>query len=1156
MGATRNKTNLSFGQVAISPVVSLSTPVITNPVGNTTVSQLVPTIQPVQLTTVTNPESLNAARTTTIINPLAALQGNFILPISNPVTIPSNDIPFVEQNQTSREPTLPLERFRRSNGVTIRTTTNIRTDLLSITDFKSIYQTTGLGYTDFGVYLSDLYKASTIRDTLRRYVLATQNQTVLGPILSAINNAVVNSITETQTTITSLDQLVNSYNNVKNILDVKTVLGGVQQTEPTAPLLKLPQFFTYKMQFSGEAYNSFSDTKILYQLLADLSNIISLCSFNLLDNFQDLERKQSPTNAIPGSVVDPITIDTTYGTGLRYSPSSISNVYITNYANYNNIFNVLPTENGNRIKFLINLLSKEFRVSYGLGTPNILTNEISFFGFGDSGNPFVSVNGTVPIDIFTAPNGANSLSSLFYQKIEGNAVVLPFEARQVVGDGETIFVSGIEYFGDGILNNKPINYESYRDDFSTVYTNAQNVYDKLLLNQTNKNLFQINLLNNAALLFQGCQSQFKTNGVNSDSTSLLIYSLFLLGLGNTNLKYETYKLLLLLILYTERAVNRVTTVTVNQYRDFLFRELSNFSTNPVTEETLDSEFIAQVRLVRTLFEKDVLNSPSLNNTNSSITNYLRSNISVALEQFSNLGDSLKDSRCGPNLFKSINAFAKNLFNVCSVNNQALHLSAGSTATRFNGLSITGTILLSFELFSCFVKQFSTDIVLNTKVENSQVSTLNIEFNIDTQTIDDFVNGTGSNGNIMVSYATKLQEEEEVIKNILEFFRLINLGFSQVSFPSNVNLSQIQNIGTQDVSLGYIRTIKNSLKSTVDKMQAANSKNLKNFQFYIPSGKYVSISNWYATTIALQNPALRSLNKQKIISIGIPKGFLDAALGARLSKNAVVGNVLNIAASDVVNIKLYKLSKNDEGLIFQPQSFKFDLSLFSYGFDGVFPLKDNSPSSNDTYQTLLNKFQFYDFDESVKYSKIKPTTLTELLTTNDFYKTRSTIANEVINNLYTSFVLENYLNILTGLSLTEDTFIEYSQQEIDSFKQAMESYQSGDSTSLVNVKFMFKPYQDLLNFFTTADEKKLMLTLCNDISKNVLRQKIYDRVFHVVVDPTKFAIDINATKQNPEAAKYLENLQTTNQIEIINGLSYRKSESLDVSQYFINVEIIS
>jgi len=1153
MGATRNNTNLSFGQVAITPVVSVVAPVATTPTGNTSPSQQIATVAPVAITNI-NPATVINAPVATIINPLAALQGTFFLPAPNPVSIPSNNVSFDEQKKLPREPTLPLENFQRRNGITIRTTANIRPDLLATTNYKPIYQTSNTGYTDFGVYLSDLYKASTLRDTLRRYVLASQNQQSLGPILTAINSNIRTSLNETQTTVSILDQLVTKFTEVKSVLNVKSVLGSERTTEPIAPLLKLPQFFTNRMLFSGEAYNSFADTKLMYQLIADLSNIISLCSFNLLDNFQDLERKQSPVNALPGSVVDPITIDKTYGTSLNYTPSSISRVYVRSYTDYNNILNALPVENGNRIKFLINLLSKEFRVSYGLGIPDLLTNEITFFGFGDSGDPFVSVNGVVPTDIFVSPNGVNSLSSLFYQKIEGNAVVLPFEARQVSGDGETIFVPGSEYFGDGILNNNPVNYQSYRDNFSTVYTNARSVYDKLLLEQSTKNLSQNNLLKTAALLFQGCQSQFRNNGTNSDSTSLLIYSLFLLGIGNTRLKYETYKLLLLLILYTERNVNRVTTVTINQYRDFIFRELSNLGTNPITETNIDSLFAAQVNLVKELFEKAILASPNLNNTNATQTNYLRSNISVALEQFTTLGDALKDSRCGPNLFKSVNSFAKLLFNECSLNNESLHLAVGSTTTRFNGLSMTGMILLSYEIFSGFVQQFSTDVVLNTQVKNTQVSDLNIEFRIDVQTINDFLNETGSNTNILNSFANKLQAEDEIIKNILEFFKLINSGFSQISIPTKINLSQLETLSVENISLGYIRTVKNSLRSIMDKMAATNSKNLKGFEFYLPSGKYVSTSNWYATTIALQDPKLRSLTKQKILSIGVPKGFLDAALGARLSRNAVVGNVLNIEPSDVVNVKIYKTSKNDDGLIFDPLSFKFDLSLFPYGFDGVFPLKNNAPSSNDTYQSLLAKFKFYDFDESI-FTKITPSTLDKLLQTS-FYKTRRSLGEEVLKNLYTSFILENYLNVLTGLSVTEDTFIEYSQQEIETFSKAMEEYQSGNQLALGITKFMSNPYQSLLNYFANPDEKKLMLTLCNDVSKTVLRQKLYDRVFHVVFDSKSFPININATRKNPMGAKYLENLQTTNQIEIINGLSYRKSEDLDISQYFINVEIIN
>jgi len=1183
MPATRNKINLSFGQVAITPV-STTTPTeqtattIQVNLGEQSTQQQ--TVQlgatTVQVNATEQTVSQNSLQYRTFeqtpiqatpkINPVRALQGRTSLTQQNPVRIPTNNLLFEDQPQEIREATLPVERHRRKNGITIKTTTNIRPDLLAMTDFKSIYKTNEIGYTNFGVYLSELYKASVLRDTIRRYYFLNANQDTLSPILSNINNSIRSSISNTQNVITNLDQLINEFNDLKSVLNVKKALGSEQQTEPAAPLLKFSSFYTDRMLFSSEAYNSFSDTKLIYQLIADLTNIMSLCSFNLLDNFQDLERRQDPASAEPGSVVDPITIDSTYGTSLRYTPSSINGVYVTDYRQYNNIINVLPTENGNRIKFLINLLSKEFRVSYGLGSPNQLSTEKSFFGFGNSGNPFIAINGIVPSDIFLAPNGANGLASLFYQAIEGNAVVLPFEARQVAGDGETVFVPGIEYFGDGILNNNPINYRSYRDDFSTVYTNVQNTYNKLLLEQGQQvtMLLQTNLLKSVALSFQECQNQFRDNGVNSDSTSLLIYSLFLLGIGNTKLKYETYKLLLLLILYTERTVVNpvsVTTTTVNRYRQLILTELSSLGSNSVTEENLDSLLANQINFVRKLFEESILKTPNLNNTNATVTNYLRSQITVALEQFTALGDALKDARCGPNLFKSVNNFAKNLFNICSVNNQALHLNASSTTTRFNGLSMTGTLLLSYEIISCFVQQFSTDVVLNTQVENTQISNLNIEFKLDTQTVNDFLNETGTNNNILVSYNNKLIEEDDIVRNILEFFRLLNAGFSQVEIPVGTDISALKALDVQDISLGYIRTAKSTLKSFVDKMQAVNPSNIENFEFYIPSGKYVSTSNWLATKIALQNPKLRLSNKQKIVSVGIPRGFLDAALGARLSRNNVAGNSLNLDLSDLINVKIYKLGKNDDGLVYDPISYKFDMSLFSYGFDNAFPIIENAPSSDDTYQTLLNKFQFYDFDESVRYSQIYPKTLNgnqsqpSFLDTDPYYRERPVLGTEVVNNLYTSFILDNYLNTLTGLSFTEDCFVEYTQQEINSFKKAMTDYQSGNRTELANVKFMVEGYQSLLNFFTNNDEKKLMLTLCNDIAKTVLRPKLYDRTFHMIIDINDFPINIQETRKTEIGNSCLENLRTTNQTQERNGLLFRKNETFEISQYFINVEVI-
>ena len=1180
MPALRNGSRLSLGQVAITPV-TLNEVVTQAPVVEATIPP-VAVVQPNALTTagvatqnnsiitsiqqnaVTSAD-IPAQNRATIMNPIVALRGTPNVPQPNPVTVPSNEVPQTQEKEI-QQPTLAFDTFARSNGVTVKTPSSIRPDLLSLTEFKPFYRTQNLNLTNFGSYLDDLYKSSVVQDIVRRYILASQNQTSLAPIISAVNNDVNNSVQKTQTTVSNLDTLISIYNDIKKVLDVKTTLGSVEQTQPTSPLLKLPEFFTDRMLFSAEAYNSFSDTKIAYQLIADLSNIMNLCSFNLLDNFQDLERLQSPNQAKQGSVVDPITIDTTYGTGLRYSPKAISNVVVSTYTDYNNIANVLPSETDNKIKFLINLISKEFKVSYGLGVSDRLETERTFFGFGNSGNPFKFVNGVVPSDIFLAPNGANSLSSLFYQQIEGNAVVLPLEARQVAGDGETVFVPGIQYFGDGILNNNLTSYETYRDKFSTVCTQVRNVYDGLLLAQPESiNLLTSeNLLDVATYLFKQCQDEFKPNGVNSDSTSILLYILFFLSAGNPKLKFEVYNLLILLAAYDLRPELTLTVVTINKFRQNLFNEISNISINGeiVTEENLETLVRSQIEVVRSLFLENIQQKPNINGGfDPTVGNYAKSQITVALEQFSTLTDSLKNSRCGPNLFKAVISFTKNIFDICSVNDESIHLSDGSTSTRFNGLTTTGFILLAFEMFSSFTRKFSTDVVTNL-----QTNEIVIDYRLETETVETFVTNGGSapNTNILQNYKSKLIEENQIITNILEFFRLLNFSFANISTQQvgSLNFDQLKELGVSNLNLGSIRVAKSILKSVTNKITMANST-AKNMEFYIPSGKYISSDNWYATKIALADPKLRTLGNQKIATIGVPKNFLDAALGARLSRKAVSGNSLNIEVSDLINVKIFKLSKNDEGLIYDPVSFKFDMSLFPYGFDGMFILEDNAPAGNDTYANLIDKFQFYDFDESVNYSNIVPKTLrgdnkgqNGFLSSDPFYITRQQVGIEVVNNLYTSFILDNYLNTLTGLNFNEETFVEYKTQETNGFTNAMRAYQNGDNNALLRVKNMSNSYQNLLRFFSNKEEQKLMLTICNDIEKTILKPKMYDRTFHVLFDPNKFSINVNATRQTPGGNDCLENLLTTNQTEEMNGLLYRKPEIFEMVQYFISVEIIS
>lgn len=1197
MPTFRNGSKSSFGQVSITPVTDRSgvATELTQPVSERTVTERSETVTTsttvrtdvagvatevvqsagqvgasslmVELSPQTSATNLNGTNlgnisVQTVMNPLVVMRGGTPQP-PDPVSIPSNEISLRLFPETVAQPTLPLQLFGRRNGITVKTTSNIRPDLLSMTDFKSIYQTQNLNLSNFGTYLDDLYKASVLQDGVRRYTLANQNPTNLEPLLSALNNNIRSTLSRTQSTIANLDVLIATLNRVKAVLDIKKLLGSANQTQPTSPLLKLPDFFTGRMLFSAEAYNSFSDTKIAYQLISDLTNIMSLCSFNLLDNFRDLDRLQSPQGARAGNVVDPITIDTVYGTGLRYTPSSISNVYITDYATYNNIANVLPPETDNKIKFLINLLSKEFRISYGLGNTavsNQLNAERTLFGFGTSGNPFLNVNGTVPPDIFISPNGG--LASLFYQQIENNAVVLPFESRQVAGDGETVFIPGTVFFGDGILNKNFASYETYRDNFSRFYTLARNVYNGLFLDRTVSTfatLKQTALLESVTRLFKSCQDQFRANGTNADSTSVLVYITFLLCQGNTRLKFEFYNLLLLLILYSEREENSGVQTNLNNFRRNLFNELSTRLVNgrAINETNLESLVLSQITLVSNLFQTSVLTTPNINGAvDPTVGNFLRSQLTVPLGQFSRLPDSLKDSRCGPNLLKSVYRFAQDLFNVCSVNNQSIHLSQGSTATRYNSLTMSGMLLLSFELFSSFTQKFSTDVVLD--IVGSSVT---VDFKLDTQSVAEFLGGDPEvfPSNVLNNYQTKLREEDEIVTNILEFFKIINNAFSQIPTEEvrDLNLSQLAEVGVEKINLGSIRTAKNALKYFADKGRAINWTASENMEFYNPSGKYVSNSNWYATKIALKDPKFATIGKQKIATIGIPNGFLDAALSARLSKNNITGNSLNTEVSDLINVKVYKLGKND-GLIYNPISFKFDMSLFPYGFDGAFEIIYGTrivPQSTDTYQNLLSRFKFYDFDELNDYRSVVAKTLNQLRDSDPFYELRADFALEVVNNLYTSFILDNYLNVLTGLSFCEETFLDYQATEINDFTNSISEYVR-NKTGLRNVKNMTSPHQNFLNFFTNETEQKLMLTLCNDISKTVLKPKMYDRVFHVAFDPNGFSINVSATKQTLGGEELLTNLETTDRVERLNGLLYRKPESFDVSQYFISVEIIN
>ena len=151
-------------------------------------------------------------------------------------------------------------------------------------------------------------------------------------------------------------------------------------------------------------------------------------------------------------------------------------------------------------------------------------------------------------------------------------------------------------------------------------------------------------------------------------------------------------------------------------------------------------------------------------------------------------------------------------------------------------------------------------------------------------------------------------------------------------------------------------------------------------------------------------------------------------------------------------------------------------------------------------------------------------------------------------------------MLTGLNTAEETFIRYTEAELNGFATELGKVVAG-TADLSKVKFMSPEYRDLLAAFrSNTDDTKLMLTLCNDIPKSVFREKDYDRVLNVVFDPHMFPVDIDTMCQTNEGYTLVQSLWASGQLyEGKDGQgilrTYKRDANYVIDQHFVSVELI-
>lgn len=425
------------------------------------------------------------------------------------------------------------------------------------------------------------YQATELRaQTLQKLITDIRARTEYRIPLDAVKNLFLSKLNSTDVALRYFASIMDKVDVVKVSLDPKKIATSSYDTDK---FLSLIDFYDRKMQFSKNKFVGFSDTKILNQLTSDLRNILEGYSFSLLDTV-DTDR----TNDF-----SPTKIDKTYtqNDGFTFSVSSLRSQTSETIAAYkpaffNQFMNSLPSSPDDKIKLLVNLLSKEFRVSKQLGKSEVAQTLRASYNQGDTSNPFDNICGNVGETIFDVPQGTNSLASLTFVLGPNGELVLPFESLYVDSEEDNVrktYIPGSSYFGDNILNVTQAGYNIKPFvDFSTSFNErlslASSTIKTLLDGETSPispenvyDLFSLSLLQATAGL---------TIANSADKSQSVVLALFKLASTSPELKNLLFEYLLLLGLVSNSSEDRKVFFERLGYE---IKTIQNFTYAPITK---------------------------------------------------------------------------------------------------------------------------------------------------------------------------------------------------------------------------------------------------------------------------------------------------------------------------------------------------------------------------------------------------------------------------------------------------------------------------------------------------------------------------------------------------------------------------------------------
>ena len=298
---------------------------------------------------------------------------------------------------------------------------------------------------------------------------------------------------------------------------------------------------------------------------------------------------------------------------------------------------------------------------------------------------------------------------------------------------------------------------------------------------------------------------------------------------------------------------------------------------------------------------------------------------------------------------------------------------------------------------------------------------------------------------------------------------------------------------------------------------------------------------------------------QIMTVGIPQGLL------RDLSNQSIEDAENVkmGSFDIFKILVYKLDLSKNDIVYRPKEFLFETSRFPIRTYSKIADPGETTTISDFENNMFNVFPTRDY--TIYSKKEGKEVFKEFLLSTQKSKIRDAFPSEdyanyfsdeqlssILKNHITSFILENYLNIISGMRFNESSFMLTSDDDVQSiyddiivdvigvnipkfnvqaFKKAFnqafnqagnDSATAGGSVGLAGKVFQAGsvPKKNILQFLAASGKLTEALTsssltqaaqvakefLGNPLLRKIVQPKKFDRVFNIIFDPDSFIID--------------------------------------------------